>query len=127
MAAGDAQIACIWALTAGSTEGNLCGDPQQFSDDLVQLEKSFLALVSELRSDVPFVVKIHADSMRRSRPKLPHFWHFPHGAAPESENLGRDPRQFLHGIVELDESFPTHISVAKIHADSMCRSRIFGI
>ena len=60
--------------------------------------------------DMPCVVKIHTDSINRSRPKLPHFWHFPHWAASKSENLDRDPGNFLHGIVELNESFQTHVS-----------------
>ena len=61
-----------------------------------------------------FVVKTHANSIDLA---------FSTGAASKSDNLKGDPRQFLHGIVELDESFPSHVSVAKIHADSMCRSR----
>ena len=60
------------------------------------------------------VVKIHANFIDLE---------FPTGAASKLDNLKGDPREFLHGIVELNESFPTHISVAKIHADSTCRSR----
>ena len=61
-----------------------------------------------------FVVKTHANSIDLA---------FSTGAASKSDNLKGDPWQFLHGIVELDKSFPSHVSVAKIHADSMCRSR----